>query len=69
MKERPYYTITSHDGGRHDIRAFGKTWPAVHFIGRILPGDVGKRVYKLGDVVQVESDEQRAARVAAEGGA
>jgi hypothetical protein len=33
-------------------------------IGRVQPGDVGKRVYRVGDILQVENDDQRAARLA-----
>ena len=44
--------------------AFGRVWMALDFIGRILPGDVGKRVYQVGGILQVENDEQRARRLA-----
>lgn len=56
------YTLTTADVGRPWIKAFGRTWMASGFIGRILPGDVGKRVFLVGDVLQVENDGQRAAR-------
>lgn len=34
-------------------------------MGRLLPGDIGKRVYRVGDIIQVENDDQRATRHAA----
>lgn len=34
-------------------------------MGRLLPGDVGKRVYRVGEIIQVENDDQRATRHAA----
>ena len=46
------------------LRAFGNTWPVSDFIGRILPQDVGKRVYLVGGVLQVENEEQRKRRLA-----
>lgn len=62
---RAYYTLTAADVGRHTLRIFGRNVPASHFIGQVLPGDVGKRVYDTGDgIVQVENEAQRAARVA-----
>lgn len=61
---RPFYTLTENDVGRAAVRAFGKVWMASTFIGRVLPGDVGKRVYQVGDIVQVENDQQRDARLA-----
>lgn len=58
-----YVTLEQSHIGRATIKAFGKTWRCDEFIGRILPGDVGKRVYLRGDIVQVENNEQRAARL------
>lgn len=63
MKTESYYEITKKDIGRRTIKAFGKTWRCEEFIGRILPGDVGKRVFRRGEIVQVENDEQRAKRL------
>ena len=64
MATRPHYTITEADVERWRIRAFGKVWYVVYFMGRILPSDVGKRVYQRGDILQVENDAQRDAREA-----
>lgn len=57
--------ITSNDVGKSVFRAFERNWPVQDFIGRILPQDVGKRVYLVGDILQVENDEQRINRLAA----
>ncbi len=54
-----YYTITEADVGQHAICCFGKFWPVEEFLGRVLPHDVGKRVYLRGEIVQVENNEQR----------
>lgn len=60
---RPYVEILQSDIDRETFWAFGHWWLVEEFIGRILPGDVGKRVYRVGDGVQVENDEQRARRL------
>ena len=60
---RQYYELSIYDVGNATIHAFGKTIWAVDFIGRILPRDVGKRVFMVGDVPQVENDEQRERRL------
>jgi len=60
---RPYREITTADIGKSTFHAFGKAWQTSGFIGRILPGDVGKRVYLVGDILQVENDEQRDKRL------
>lgn len=61
-RSRHYYTLTEGDVEQHMLRAFGKLWRVSDFMGRVLPRDVGKRVYQVGDILQVENDEQRAAR-------
>ncbi len=58
-----HYTLTAEDVEKPFLRAFGQAWPMSGFIGRVLAGDVGKRVYLRGGILQVENDEQRAARV------
>ncbi len=63
-----FYTLRRSDVGRKTIKAFGRVWLTAHFIGRILPGDVGKRVYRVGllpseQFLQVENDEQRDQRL------
>lgn len=59
-----YETLARADVGRPTINAFGKVWPVSGFIGRILPTDVGKRIYLFGGVLQVESNEQQDKRLA-----
>ena len=59
------YEISNEDVGKTHIHAFGKSWPVVDFIGQILVGDVGKRVFKVPTndgaslILHVESDRQR----------
>lgn len=59
---RPYYTITPSDIGKPWIKAFGRVWSVSDWIGRILPLDVGKRVYQIDGILQVENQEQLLAR-------
>ena len=61
---RVYVEILASDVGQEHFRAFGRVWPVEDFIGQILASDVGKRVYQVGDILQVENDEQRAERIA-----
>lgn len=58
-----YREIEASDVGRGFIKAFGKTWLVLGFMGRIFPGDVGKRIYRAGDILQVENDEQFKKRI------
>lgn len=60
-----FYTITSADVGQFAIQAFGRVWPVSDFLGRVLPQDVGKRVYLRDGVLQVENYAQRDARLTA----
>lgn len=57
------HVITKADVGKSHHRIAGRTWPVSGWIGSVLPGDVGKRVYLSDDVLQVENDEQRDERV------
>lgn len=62
-----YYVIKRTDVGQPTIHFLGNTWLVENFIGQILPGDVGKRVYIVSpDVLQVENDEQFRTRTAHE---
>ena len=63
---RKFQEITPADVGQAIFHAFGKAWQASGFIGAILPCDVGKRVYLIGDILQVENDDQRRARITGE---
>jgi hypothetical protein len=59
---RSYVKIVDADVGKAVFIAFGRVWASSSFIGRITKQDVGKRVYLVGDVLQVENDAQRARR-------
>jgi len=65
-----YYQIKRTDVHRPCLKCFGRVHLVSGFLGRILPGDVGKRIYCVkndagdSDVLQVENDEQRTARLA-----
>jgi len=44
-------------------KALDRAYYGLHAaIGRVLPRDIGKRVYLIDDIIQVENDEQREAR-------
>ncbi len=58
-----FVTITTAHVGKPWIKAFGRVWPVVDFIGRIIKQDIGKRIYLVGDILQVENDQQRDARL------
>ena len=60
---RPHYEITSDDVGKPMLKIFGKVRMTSDWIGRIMPQDVGKRVYLVGDVFQVKNEEQFRARL------
>jgi hypothetical protein len=45
------------------IQVAGRTWPTSGFIGRILPTDVGKKIFLVDNTLQVENDDQRAIRL------
>jgi hypothetical protein len=62
-----YYTITRSNVGKRAITAFGRRWPVEDFIGHIGKYDVGKRVYLRGNILQVENDQQLAARIGRRG--
>jgi len=55
--------ISENDVGKPLFTAFGRHWPVASFMGRILPSDVGKRVFLRDDVLQVENDQQRTERL------
>jgi hypothetical protein len=61
----PTYELQESDVKRALVTCFGRKWPVIEFIGCVLPSDVGKRVFRRGDVLQVENNEQRAKRLAA----
>lgn len=52
------YEITKRDVGRAHLKVGGRVYAVSDFMGRILPCDVGKRLFLVSGVVQVENDEQ-----------
>jgi hypothetical protein len=64
---RPFYEVAAADVGKARIRAFGRTWDLRAVCGPLQPIDIGKRIYQVGEILQIENQEQRAARLAAEG--
>jgi len=64
LKPTAFHEITRSDVGKTVLRIFGRTWPVEDFMGRIYPFDVGKRIFLVGDILQVENDEQRDTRIA-----
>jgi hypothetical protein len=63
-----YREITEADVGKSLFAAFGRQWPVTSFIGRIMKQDIGKRVFLRRGGLQVENNEQRAARLAGRNG-
>ncbi len=62
-----YCTIMPQDVGARTVPYFGRKWRVEDFIERIMPQDIGKRVYLVGDILQVENKEQFEARWAKRG--
>lgn len=63
-----FYTIRVTDVGKPTLKIFGRVWPVSDFIGKIMTQDVGKRVYLVGGILQVENEAQLKVRLAREGG-
>ena len=67
-----FYTITSEDAGKSSILTTAGNIYVGDIMGRILPGDAGKRVYRVpvpddgGWIFQVENDKQRDERMSRE---
>lgn len=57
-----FYTLAAEDVGSPVVFAFGRVWLVSGFLGRVLTGDVGKRVFLRSGILQVESDGQCAER-------
>lgn len=59
------FTITAEHVSKPRTLGIHIWYPLIQCMGRLLPGDVGKRVYDCGNGVwQVENDEQRDRRLA-----
>jgi hypothetical protein len=70
---RIFYTITPADVGHTTIKTTAGPVHLASFFGRVLPGDVGKRLYRVpcddpaaGWIWQAENDAQQDARLARE---
>lgn len=66
MSNRFLFTIGEEHIGRAFIKIGDRTYSTSSWIGRILPGDVGKKVYESDGILQVENDQQRDERIAKE---
>ncbi|MBK6906312.1 MAG: hypothetical protein IPH08_04085 [Rhodocyclaceae bacterium] len=55
-------TIDKHDVESNSFVRGGRHYPIAGCMGRLLPIDVGKRVFYDGEIVQVESTEVKNAR-------
>ena len=64
MTDNLFYVLRLTDVNEPTIQCFGRTWLVANFLGRVLPCDVGKRVYRRGAILQAENDGQKAARLA-----
>lgn len=62
---REFYTVQHADVGKRFLRLFGRL-RLVDCLGQVLPMDIGKRIYLVGDVLQVENTEQFRRRLAGE---
>ena len=52
------HEIQPEDVGKDVLQLDGHPVRVCDFIGQILPRDVGKRIYRVGGIYQVENDEQ-----------
>jgi hypothetical protein len=64
---RYLFTIEPHHIGKSWIKVGTHGYSVSGFLGRVLPGDIGKRVFRVNGILQVENDQQRDARLAASG--
>lgn len=58
-----FHTLTSEDVGKSCIGFLGRTWQLEDFFGKVLPQDIGKRVYLNNGILQVENADQRDSRL------
>ncbi len=69
-KGKLVHTITEADIGARNIKVpckdcgHGEQIGVTVLMGRIFPHDVGKRIYKVGKIFQVENQEQLEKRLA-----
>lgn len=55
---RSYITLDETHIGSRFLHAFGRVWNLDSVMGYVQRRDVGKRVYLVDDILQVENDEQ-----------
>jgi hypothetical protein len=55
---REYYTITPEDVNKRFLRIFNKGWLLSDLCGYIQLIDVGKRIYLINGILQMENQEQ-----------
>jgi hypothetical protein len=67
MSRRYLYTVTADDIGRGSIKdVYGKSHWLSGYFGLFERQDIGKRLYDIDGVVQMENNEQRDRRLAKE---
>ena len=59
-----FYIVTKADVGKRTIRAFGSVWPLLAVLDQVQEIDIGKRIYLVNGILQVENDDQLKARLA-----
>ena len=64
---REFVTLRADHIDKPELQAFGRRWNVVDFLGRIMAQDIGKRVYLVGDILQLENEEQRDKRLSFSG--
>lgn len=57
------FTITE-EMVRRPLSLGSDLWKLKNALGKLLPQDVGKRVYQVGEIYQVENSQQRDRRLA-----
>jgi len=58
-----FYTIQDSDLKKNYITVHGKYVSLAPFMGRVFRRDIGKRIYNINGVYQVENDEQFQKRI------
>lgn len=67
MARTQIHTITSQDVGKSTLRVRGKKINIADAIGPVQAQDIGKRVFDVKGVIQVENNQQLQKRIAAQG--
>lgn len=61
--KRHLFTLTIDHVGKSWVRIGSHGISLRNLMGRVLPSDVGKRVYRVDGILQVENNEQRDSRL------